>query len=106
MSPEEMATRVLEIVASSAGREPAALSLDTRLFGGGLDLDSLSVVRIVTRIEQELGVTLDDDDLDLSALESVGTLARFVKSQLAFDAGRREAGNQRARLAPESGDSQ
>jgi acyl carrier protein len=87
MSPAEMEARVLEIVASSAGREPELLSLDTRLFGGGLDLDSLTVVRIVTRIEQELGVTLDDDDLDLSALESVGNLARFVKSQLDFGAG-------------------
>ncbi len=79
----EVQLRVLGIVAQAAGCEPSTLSLDTRLFGGGLDLDSLTVVRVVTAIEQELGAALDDD-LDLAALESVGTLARYVSGQLAF----------------------
>jgi acyl carrier protein len=81
MQAAEIEARVLAIVAEYAGREPATLPLTTPLFGGGLDLDSLTIVRIVTAIEQELGVTLDDDDLGLSALESIATLARFASHQ-------------------------
>ena len=90
----EIESRVLAIVAEVAGRTPESLRLELPLFGGGLELDSLSVVRIVTGIEQELGVGLDDDDLDLAALESVGSLARSVASQLAraSDAGSEPTG--------------
>ena len=80
-STSDSESRVLEIVARCAARDPAGLDLGTPLFGGGLDLDSLTIVRIVTSVEEELGVALDEDDLDLAALESIGTLARFVARQ-------------------------
>jgi acyl carrier protein len=58
---------------------PAA---DTDLIAAGL-LDSLSLVELLLRIEQDLGVQLAVDQLDLGDLKSVRSIAGLLERHLA-----------------------
>jgi len=70
--------RLRSIVASITGCEPDSISVDAPLFRGGLELDSLSGVALILKIESEFGVSIADEDLDLESLYSVRTLCRFI----------------------------
>ena len=72
--------RVRSIVATITGYEPDSFSADTPLFRGGLELDSLSGVRLILSIEREFGISIADEDLDLASLYSVETLCRYIGS--------------------------
>ncbi len=63
---------VTAVVASLAGREPAAVPLTARL-SSDLDLDSLRRVELLGVIEEEVGVFVDDD-----ALEPDATVADLI----------------------------
>ena len=67
----------------SLGDRAAALTTDTPLLGGLPEFDSMAVVTVVTMIEDELGVTIDDDDLSADVFATVGSLADFVSQKLA-----------------------
>jgi acyl carrier protein len=55
---------------------------DTDLIAAGL-LDSLSLVELLLRIEQDLGVSLAVDQLDLGDLKSVRSIAGLLERHLA-----------------------
>lgn len=48
------------------------------LFGRGLGLDSLSGTVLMTALERQYGITLDDIDLHMEALDSVGNLQELI----------------------------
>ncbi|MFN0010124.1 MAG: acyl carrier protein [Phycisphaerales bacterium] len=56
------------------------LSDDMALAGGEYDLDSLDILLIVTGLEKEFGITINDAAMSKSAFESVASLAVFVDS--------------------------
>jgi acyl carrier protein len=66
---------------------PADLPPDTPLLGGGLGLDSATVVRLLATIRERTGVDVADLDLDLDALATLGTLTAFVAEHGADPAG-------------------
>jgi len=70
--------RVRSIIAAITGYEPDSFGADTPLFRGGLELDSLSGVELILRLEREFGISIADEDLDLASLYSVQTLCRFI----------------------------
>jgi len=72
--------KIREIVSRLSGRGAESISPDEPIFGGGLDLDSVTVVTLLTEIEREFGVSLPDEDLDLSAFRQLDMLARMVAS--------------------------
>lgn len=55
---------------------------DTRLLGALPEMDSMGVVSILTAFEDRLGFAVDDDEVDGSAFETVGTLLEFVRRKL------------------------
>lgn len=63
--------------------DPAAADQpdDTPLLSGGLGLDSVTVVRLLAAVHRTLGVDVADEDLDLDALATVGTLTAFVAAR-------------------------
>lgn len=69
--------RILDEVLSLNGR---ALSFthDTPLLGAIPELDSMAVVSLITALEERLGITLPDDELDGSTFANVGSLVDFV----------------------------
>ena len=58
---------------------PAEIKTDEPLFGEGLGLDSIDSLEIAMVLEEQYGVTLDDDpDTNRDIFHSVGSLASFV----------------------------
>jgi acyl carrier protein len=51
------------------------------LLGSIPEFDSMAVVTIVTMIEDEFGITVDDDDLSAEVFETLGSLEKFVSSK-------------------------
>ncbi len=59
----------------------AAFDEQTALFGALPELDSMAVATLLTELEDRLGITIDDDDVDVEMFESFGALVRFVESK-------------------------
>ena len=59
------------------------LSAESPLLGGLPEFDSMAVVAVVTMIEDELGVTIEDDELSAEIFATVGSLAEFVAQKVA-----------------------
>ena len=74
--------RVLDEVLSLAGRS-AGFSRDTALLGAIPELASMAVVSLITALEDQFGLVVDDDDIDGSTFATVGSLSDFVSSKLA-----------------------
>lgn len=51
---------------------------ETMLGPSGADLDSLAVSELALRIEEEYGVTFDDDDIETLAIMTLGEFAAEV----------------------------
>lgn len=74
--------RVLDEVLSLNGRS-ASFARDTPLLGAIPELDSMAVVTLITSLEEQFGLVVDDDDIDGSTFATVGSLADFVTGKLA-----------------------
>ncbi len=64
------------------GSRTDKLTASTLLVGGLPEFDSLAVVSVVSAIEQQFGVGVDDDEIDAEVFESVGSLAEFVAKKI------------------------
>lgn len=64
-----------EILGADASRP--TLRRDSALLGAMPGLDSMSVLAIILRLEEHFSVSISDD-IDASALSTVGTLADFM----------------------------
>jgi len=76
-------SEVRQILASALqlGERAASLGPDSKLLGALPELDSVSVVNIVTAIEERYGVVVEDDEIHASIFDSVGSLALFIDSK-------------------------
>jgi acyl carrier protein len=59
----------------------AAFTEATPLFGALPEFDSMAVAGLLTELEERLGITIDDDDVDADMLESFGALLTFAKAK-------------------------
>jgi acyl carrier protein len=55
---------------------------DTGLFGTLPELDSMAVAGLLTEMEDRLGITIDDDEIDGEMLENFGALKRFAENKV------------------------
>lgn len=74
--------RVLDEVLSLNGRT-ATFTRETPLLGAIPELDSMAVVTLITTIEEQFDLVVDDDDIDGSTFATVGSLTDFVSGKLA-----------------------
>lgn len=74
--------RILDEVLSLNGRS-AGFTRETHLLGAIPELDSMAVVSLITGIEEQLGVMVDDDEIDGETFATVGSLVDFVNGKLA-----------------------
>jgi acyl carrier protein len=58
------------------------LTAESPLLGGLPEFDSMAVVSVVTMIEDQLGVSVDDDELSADVFATVGSLADFVNRKM------------------------
>ena len=64
------------------GDRAEKLTPDTPLLGGLPEFDSMAVVTVVTMIEDDFGIAVDDDELSADIFATVGSLAAFVMSKV------------------------
>lgn len=58
------------------------LDLGSPLLGSVAELDSMAVVSILTALEEQLDLVVDDDEVDGRTFASVGSLVSFVQGKL------------------------
>jgi len=81
MDNAKQVVRILDEVLSLNGRS-AAFNRDTPLLGAIPELDSMAVVSLITALEEQLGVTMDDDEIDGATFATVGSLVDFVAARV------------------------
>lgn len=77
----QQVTRLLDEVLGLKGRA-AAFTAATPLLGAVPELDSMGVVSLITRLEEQFGLTVDDDDIDGDTFATVGALVDFVTGKI------------------------
>ncbi|UUL83229.1 phosphopantetheine-binding protein [Sphingomonas sp. S1-29] len=78
---ENAVRAVLRDVLGLSDDRVAAFDDHTALFGALPELDSMAVAGVLTELEDRLGITIDDDDIDGETLESFGALVRFAQDK-------------------------
>lgn len=82
MDTQKQVLRILDDVLSLDGRS-ASFGPDTLLLGAIPELDSMAVVSLLTALEEQLGISVDDDEIEGATFASVGSLTAFVTGKLA-----------------------
>lgn len=75
---------VVEILRSTLqlGRRADGFTAQTELLGHVPEVDSMAVVAILTAIEDQYGITIDDDEMSAEVFATVGSLSRFLDNKL------------------------
>lgn len=73
--------RILDEVLSLNGRA-LTFTRETQLLGAIPELDSMAVVSLITSLEEQLGISVNDDEIDGETFATVGSLADFVNARL------------------------
>jgi acyl carrier protein len=79
------AARLRGLLARVLEQSPATVATlpdDTPLFGEGLALDSLTGMELLAAIQQEFGLDVAAEDLNLDSLEALGTLETFIETHI------------------------
>lgn len=58
------------------------LQQESPLLGAIPEFDSMAVVTLLTAIEEEYGIMIDDDEVDADIFETVGSLVQFVEQKI------------------------
>ena len=74
---------ILRDVLGLGDDQVAGLTASSGLFGHLPELDSMAVVSLLTEIEDQLGIVLEDDEIDGDLLETFGSLCDFVNAKRA-----------------------
>lgn len=64
------------------GARADQLTAGSQLLGTIPEFDSMAVVTVLTMVEDEFGITIDDDEVSAELFETVGTLATFVERKV------------------------
>lgn len=77
----DVAAAVRGVLGDILGLSPervAAFTESTPLFGSLPELDSMAVAGVLTELEDRLGITVEDDEVDGEMLETFGALVAFA----------------------------
>ncbi len=65
------------------GERADRLTEGSALLGAIPELDSMAVVTLITTMEEQYCIQIDDDEISADTFATVGTLARFLGDKLA-----------------------
>ena len=79
----EVTQQVIAILRETLALQPGhALQADTPLLGSIAELDSMAVINVIAALEENFGISMQDDDICAAAFDSIATLSAFVERQL------------------------
>ncbi len=64
------------------GDRTATLAPETALLGNIPEFDSMAVVGVITALEDQLGIVVEDDDITGDTFQTLGDLTVFVQGKL------------------------
>jgi acyl carrier protein len=72
---------VIQLVADVLLLEDQIKNYDenTQLLGSIPEFDSMAVVSVITAVEENFGLIIDDDDITADIFETFGTLHKFLE---------------------------
>ena len=76
-SAHDIETDIVALIARHAAIEPSDVDVDDNLLTSGL-VDSIGMVRIIARIEEQLGVTVPPPDLVPENFRTVRVMATYL----------------------------
>jgi acyl carrier protein len=80
---EQLAVELGDLLAQITGRpELRGIEPATPLLRGGVGLDSLTGTLLLRQVQRRYGVDVAAEDLNLDALETLGTLAAFIAARI------------------------
>ncbi|WP_343630427.1 phosphopantetheine-binding protein [Roseateles sp.] len=82
MNTQQHLLAILDDVLSLEGRAKE-FDADTALLGAIPELDSMAVVSLITALEEQFGIVVEDDEIDGATFASVGSLLDFINGKLA-----------------------
>ena len=56
---------------------------NTPLLGAIAEFDSMAVIAVITQLEDQLGIEINDDEISAEVFESFGQLRKFVEQKQA-----------------------
>ncbi|ANB03761.1 acyl carrier protein [Ectothiorhodospira sp. BSL-9] len=80
MSTEAAIKKILDSVLNLGGRAEG-FDRSTPLLGSVPELDSMAVVNLLTSLEEQFGIIVDDDEVSAETFETLGSLADFVEAK-------------------------
>lgn len=77
-------SEVISILQATLGLPDGAIAADpaTPVLGAIPEMDSMSVVSILTTLEEQYGIMVDDDEINAEVFATVGSLTAFLESKL------------------------
>jgi acyl carrier protein len=79
---DQVAGDLRELLAEITSRDELRdIAVTTPLLGSGAGLDSLTGTLLLRQIQRRYGVDVAAEDLNLDALETLGTLAAFIAAR-------------------------
>ena len=60
-----------------------SLTEQSTLLGSLPELDSMAVVNLIAALEENFGITVEDDEIGASTFATLGSLASFVRNKMA-----------------------
>jgi acyl carrier protein len=73
--------KAILIDALNLGPAGQSLTAESPLLGAIPELDSMAVVSVIAALEDQFGISVDDDDISASTFETLGSLAAFVSEK-------------------------
>ena len=64
------------------GDRTATLTPGSALLGNIPEFDSMAVVGVITALEEQFGMIVEDDDITADTFETMASLTAFVQSKL------------------------
>jgi len=81
MSDQELKLKIKQVIVEGLKlkREPESIQDEDTLFGGGLNLDSVDILTLVTVLEDKFDIRIQDDEVE--KINSVNEIAAFIQSK-------------------------
>lgn len=77
---ESLGKVIREVLQLGSRLEP--LTPETALLGSLPEFDSMAVVTVLTCLEEEFGIYIEDEEVTAEMFETVGSLLQFVRAKL------------------------
>ncbi len=84
MNQNKIQDRITKLICTEVAVELSEIDLsETSSFFDDLNFDSIQLIQLLTLLEPEFSIEIDDEDIDFQIFASIKTLVNFVEEQVA-----------------------